>query len=417
MRDSLSLSSCTIKLPSLWAWIYAITVHGTCCVVGGVLCGTFLYRMLPKNARTQNSTTEKARGGGSSNAMRSCVSAFVGIAAASSVYLVRPVIERYSPHDEITWAGPFLASTFGFTTFFKSLNVAFDAYPEGADTDLSTWLMWFVMTPEPTFAKGKLCKANRDEFVSKTIAFLSKIVALCFLLTALLRYPPPHYNVVTEKSSSSNEINDGGNVTGTFSWLVTIHVNGFFHLWLLYLYSAFCLDFSILTNCIVSGGVRMEPGFINPLLGSRSFKEAWGSRYNRPVNALLKRTVYIPARKSGCDRAVAAMLTFLASGLLHEYNFAMHNHRSLSLPSGYRPGEATMFFLVIGLLMVGESWVWNRCFPRWLRAAIERLPSFVTASMLTVLVCGLAELYFLRGWFQSGFVEAVAEMLPHAICK
>jgi hypothetical protein len=403
---SLSFDKCTIVPPSLPAWAYAISVHGACCVFGGIPCGILLYHVLKKNAGGQGTNA------GSSNTIaRYFVGVFVGIAAASSIYIGRPVIESYSTNSEITFIGPVFASTFGFTTFFKSLNVAFGTYPEGADSDLQTWLLWFVMTPEPTFAKGKLSKANRREVVVKIRDFLFKIIALFLLLTVLMQHPPPYYQVMTERSSSSD-------VNGVFDWFLSTHVNGFFHLWLLYLYFSFCLDFSTIINYVASGGVRMEPAFCNPLLGSRSFKETWGTRWNRPVNALLKRTIYIPARKSGfCNQKLSTVLTFFASGLLHEYNFSIHNNYSLSLPSGYRPGEVTIFFLLMGVLMIAESWVWNRCFPRWLQTAIDHLPSMVTASMLTFMVAGLAERYFLRSWFQSGFVDAVAQMLPYLNCQ
>jgi len=416
---SLSLGKCTIIPPSLSAWVYAISVHGVCCLVGGVPCGILFYHLLPKNAEgAGNKYTET--NAGSTKKTRSFVSVFVGIVAAASIYIGRPVIESYSPNSEITFIGPVLASTFGFTTFFKSLNVAFGTYPEGADSDLQTWLLWFVMTPEPTFAKGKLSKANRKEVMIKIRDFLFKIIVLFLLLTVLMQHSPPYYQVMTERSSSSSshEDNASGDGNRVFDWFLPTHVNGFFHLWLLYSYFSFCLDFSTITNYVMSGGTRMEPAFCNPLLGSRSFKETWGTRWNRPVNALLKRTIYIPARKSGfCNQKLSAVLTFLASGILHEYNFAIHNNRSLSLPSGYRPGEVTIFFLLMGILMIGESWVWSRCFPGWLQTAINHLPSVVTASMLTFMVAGLAERYFLRGWLQSGFVEAVAQMLPYLNCQ
>jgi len=403
---SLSLDKCTIVPPSLPAWAYAISVHGACCVLGGIPCGILLYYVLKKNVGGQETNSDN-----SNNITRSFVGVFVGIAAASSIYVGRPVIESYSPNSEITFIGPVFASTFGFTTFFKSLNVAFGTYPEGADSDLQTWLLWFVVTPEPTFAKGKLSKANRKEVVDKLRDFFFKIIALFVLLTVLMQRPPPYYQVMTERSSSS----DGNSLV---DWFLSSHVNGFFHLWLLYLYFSFCLDTSTILNYVTSGGVRMEPAFCNPLLGSRSFKESWGTRWNRPVNLLLKRTIYIPARKSGFNVKLSAVLTFFASGLLHEYNFSIHNNNhSLSLPTGYRPGEVTIFFLFMGVLMVCESWVWNRIFPRWLQTAINHFPSMVTATMLTFMVAGLTERYFLRGWFQSGFVEAVAQMLPYLNCQ
>ena len=368
--------------------------------------------------------------------------------AAGSIFIGRPVIVSYAPNTAITFMGPVFASTFGFTTFFKSMNVAFGTYPEGAyDThDLPTWLHWFLMTPEPTFAKGKTSKVQRTEVILKLRDVCFKIIALFILLTVLMQHPPPYYHVMrttTTKRFLSSPLHDddaaaadGNSDAGIFEWwqfLVSTHVNGFIHLWLLYAYFSFCLDVSTLLNCILSGGVRMEPGFCNPLLGSRSFKETWGTRWNRPVNLLLKRTIYIPARQSvGCcqNPNVAAVITFVASGLLHEYNFSIHNHHSLSLSSssiggggggggggGYRPGEVTLFFLGMGILMIGESWVWNRCFPHRLQIVIEQLPSIATASILTFMVSGLAERYFLRGWFQSGFVEAVAQLMPYLTCQ
>jgi len=342
----------------------------------------------------------------------SLIGVAVGILASSSIYVGRPVIESYSPNSEITFMGPMLAATFGFTTFFKSIHAAMGTYPEGADSDLKTWLLWFVMTPEPTFAKGKTIKASRKEILAKVRYFLLKIIALFLLLTVLMIYPPPYERVTTERSLSREDYGDIDiDIDGVFAGLLRTHVRGFFYLWILSSFISFCLDFSTITNYFLSGGVRMEPGFCNPLLESRSFKETWGTRWNRPVNVLLKRSVYIPSRKSGLSPKASAVLTFFASGLLHEYNFLTHNDRSV-----IRPGEITMFFLLMGALMIAESIVWDRC-PGRLQDTIERLPSAVTASFLTLMVSGVAERCFLRPWIRSGFFEAVAEMMVYLDCR
>ena len=95
------------------------------------------------------------------------------------------------------------------------------------------------------------------------------------------------------------------------SWLATV-LNGYVHLWLLYLFTAFCLDFSIVSNLLTNGGtVYFEEGFANPLLASRTFRQAWGERWNKTVGLLLKRTIYIPARQDGnLPASMAALLTF-----------------------------------------------------------------------------------------------------------
>mmetsp|Transcript_2540 Transcript_2540/g.3887 ORF Transcript_2540/g.3887 Transcript_2540/m.3887 type:complete len:243 (-) Transcript_2540:192-920(-) len=194
--------------------------------------------------------------------------------------------------------------------------------------------------------------------------------------------------------------------------LAAAHILGFLYIWLIYLYASSFLDFSSLVNIVTTGRMRTEPGFQNPLLQSRSFKEAWGVRWNAPVQILLKRTVYVPARKCGLGRGAAAILTFLTSGLLHEYNFSIHNRRS------YEPGKATVFFMLMGLVMLSENWVWKRLVPRCLqRVATGYLPTAVVSVFLTLVVSGLFEHYFIQSWIESGFLDAAGEMFPHLSCK
>jgi len=136
-------------MPSFHSWIYTISVHTGCLIVSAIL-GTLLYYVV--NSGLGRPITKTKDNAAIPEAVKALLCSFVGIAAASSIFAIRPTLEIYSPNDEITWMGPFLASTFGFTTFFKSLNVAFGDYP-GSGSDLYTWLLWFSMTPEPTFAK------------------------------------------------------------------------------------------------------------------------------------------------------------------------------------------------------------------------------------------------------------------------
>ena len=47
-------------------------------------------------------------------------------------------------------------------------------------------------------------------------------------------------------------------------------VDGFVHVWFIYLWVSFCTDFSSLANSLVSGGVSSEVGFWDQLLSSQS---------------------------------------------------------------------------------------------------------------------------------------------------
>jgi len=367
----MNLPDCTFNPPSLQAWTYLVAVQA-CIIFGSIPLGIILYSAMATNVRKP-------------------LGAFIGIIAAAAVPLGKSCVEIFSPDDSITWTGLFLASVFGWSIFFKSFNAAFGNYPEGADRDLRTWLIWFTMIPEPEFTKGKLSKSSMKDILKIIRSFLYKIMGLFIVLSIVLH--SPDYNL------HFSQIPD----------LLSTHINGYLHIWLFYLFVSFCTDFSVLASIGTTGGIRMEPGFLNPLLESRCLKEVWGSRWNLPVHTLLKRTIYIPARKQGVSKGVSTFLTFVGSGLMHEYNFSIHNH------SVYEPFEAMTFFGVMGLLMMIESWIWRQC-PLQVQRTIDNLPSVVTSIGLTFLVAGAFERYFNRGFFEAGFIDATAQMLPHLSC-
>lgn len=63
----------------------------------------------------------------------------------------------------------------------------------------------------------------------------------------------------------------------------------------------------------------------------------------------LKRTVYVAPRKYGIGPFPAALLVFGGPGLLHEYNFFIHNS------TAYEPGHAMLLFLYVGIHMIAEE--------------------------------------------------------------
>ena len=283
----------------------------------------------------------------------------------------------------------FLASTFGFGTFFKSLAVAAGTFPKGADADLRTWLTWYVSMPEPCFTKGgALVLVARGELGERAAILVVKVFGLAVLLSLLHSSP--------------------GRLPFGAGGLWSSMLNGWVHLWLIYLWAAFCLDFSTLLT--MAQGLTTEPAFRNPLLASRSFSQAWSQRWNRPVHVLLKRSVYVPTRKAGVPALPAALLTFLCSGLLHEYNFALHN------TPAYQPGHATVFFLLTGALMIIEDAV-GPWWPEWACRLANSAPSVVIALVLQLAVLPAFTALFVKSWLASGMIEAVGELLPHWRCQ
>lgn len=404
------LEMCRFVGPRLDAWTYAVSIHGACCLLGGLPCALLLHRW---------------RSGGKQPSPHSCRA--LGVTVAAAVLLLRPLILNLAPTScvESAWLGPFIASTCGFSTCMKAFNAASGYYQKGASRDPQNWVLWCLMLPEPVFSEvadvedidsdnitgdnsgksGRPRRATSSELRQRLVACAGKILVLFGIISVLLPAGGPRYDLVSSDADAS-----------FFQRHLVDHTNGFVHVWLLYGFAAFCLDFSTLIDWGLTGGMAMGDGFRNPLLQSRALREVWGTRWNQTVHLLLKRTVYKPARSAGYGPIAAAVLTFVGSGLLHEYTFGVHNHAAI-VDGVYTPGSVTLFFLGMGVLMVGESWVWHRVFPERLRQVIRKLPSPIAATLLLLLVSGPAERYFMRSWTASGFVEAAATMFPHLDCR
>lgn len=307
---------------------------------------------------------------------------------------------------KLTWMAAFLASTFGFHAFFKNMAVSCCSFPEGADKNLKTWILWYTSLPEPLFVKGNLVKSSGHIILHRAYLMLIKLGTM----TALLSTSPKNHLEATINPFAALEQDSA------VSTAAATILNYYSQLWWLYLMASFCMDFGSLI-VMIQGGATESP-FCNPLLQSRSYREAWGERWNRPVHLFLKRSVYKPLRKAGVSQLGAAMLTFLSSGLLHEYNFFCHNYRA------YQFGHAIIFFSAMGLFMVLEDRVGNgntsinnntSALGR-LRRFATSIPTPIYAFLLQSVVVPIFVPLFFQSWVDSGMLASVADLVPHWEC-
>lgn len=146
---------------------------------------------------------------------------------------------------------------------------------------------------------------------------------------------------------------------------------------------------------------------------SESPSDFWGRRWNKVVESGLRRGVYIPARKAGLSRLKGAGLTFLASGLLHEYMLLYMTTRGKSdkLPSDYRPeyGSHLLFFLWCGVVLVLESAFCKHPVVLTLKKRLIR-PARTFLVLLTVLPIGH---FFTDEYVANFFYYDIAMGFPH----
>jgi hypothetical protein len=102
--------------------------------------------------------------------------------------------------------------------------------------------------------------------------------------------------------------------------------------------------FHLLSLAWRSVGVNAMPVMQSPLRSS-SLAEFWGRRWNTAFHELAIRFTFRPLRPL-VGAAVATLLVFLASGLIHELVISIPAQGGYALPTGY--------FLVQGLGVAGE---------------------------------------------------------------
>ena len=380
--------SCSFVPPSGRAWALALAAHLVLMICGLAPISILLF-YTRRTRRTRQVT---------GTLVALCASAAVPIAVAYG--------RRHDPTN-VSWVVTFLCATFGFVTFFKCLTVALGAHPKGSDACAATWLHWMTSLPEPLFEDGKPVRRSTGQLTHQACLLGVKLVTLGAVLSVLLSW-------VDADAVTTSVVITSGRFSGRWQPAPPLR-NGWpthllraeLHLWIIYLWASLCLDIGSLL--VLFSGHTTAPPFSNPLLASRSLGELWGSRWNRPVHEMLKRTVYKPARACGLSGRTAALATFLVSGLLHEYNFAVHNF------AGYVFGEALAFFALMGLMVVVEAQVTTRLPPCW-SALLARAPAPLPALGLQFMILPAFARLFVRSWLEAGMVDAVAELVPHVRC-
>ena len=187
-------------------------------------------------------------------------------------------------------------------------------------------------------------------------------------------------------------------------------VGSFFQMWsIILLFLGFVLDVGALLTLL--NGVQPIKPFHEPLTTSTSFKNAWGERWNMVVHSYLKSCVYKPCLRVGIPKLPTAVITFFASGLLHEYMYMLHNAAS------YEFGKVCMFFVSMGGLMVLEQYLLAPIVPAPLKQAWARLPGIVTGTILALLSCVSFDPLYMASWRKSGMLRAMAGLFVTYRCS
>jgi hypothetical protein len=302
------------------------------------------------------------------------------VMCAAAPFMARPWLQEQGT-TPVAW---FIISSVGMNGFFKSLEAANGLFPCGSG-GLQAQLGCFLAVPQERWAEGKKVKAAPGETQRQLRAFGGRLVSISLVYSFVLSTSFPY------GESWAN-------------WLIGCYAE----LWAVYLFLALLGDAGRLNSLLQ--GVSPEDIFLRPLIATRSFHEMWGTRWNLVVHSYLKGLVYRPLRRRGVSATVAALASFVASGLLHEYTFALHN------ASAYTFGKALLFFVSMGALMTAEQLV-PYAAPEALQRAWAQVPAPLPAIALALLSCIPLDPFYLRSWRESGMLDSIGQVVPVIMCE
>jgi len=166
-------------------------------------------------------------------------------------------------------------------------------------------------------------------------------------------------------------------------------------------------------------GYATIPIFLNPLWSSTSPTDFWGRKWNLMIHRILKYGAFLPARKVGIPTPVAVLISFLASGLIHDYVWAAifyHHGHSRDEETGVCHGcfapttlKLTAFFLWNGLVMLLEKPLSKVPPFTWFSKHLP-LPILSTLVVLTALPVSH---WYTGDWAVGGYFRDFAVALFH----
>jgi Membrane bound O-acyl transferase family len=190
--------------------------------------------------------------------------------------------------------------------------------------------------------------------------------------------------------------------------------------------TSLCLDVGATGLGLVTSAVtqrRTVEIHDHPITRSTSPGNFWGQRWNVLVGSALKRGIYVPLRQAGRSRAAAALVTFVASGLLHEYVVAL----ILYQPSGAVPpaadmditashlgavvGRHSLFFVWNGLVLIGEEWLRGTKVLQWM---VRHVPRPIRTALVVLTVLPFSHL-FTSVYVETGFYKDFSVGFPRFV--
>jgi hypothetical protein len=171
-----------------------------------------------------------------------------------------------------------------------------------------------------------------------------------------------------------------------------------------------------LLTSLISGMSTMEISD-SPLTRSTSPSDFWGQRWDRIIGSGLRRGVFRPVRQWGFSRPFAVLVTFAASGILHEYILVVlavrgHRHNDQDdVPYAPVIGKQFCFFAWNAVVILLEHVIKGHSIIQWMQV---NLPTPVRTALVLMTVLPVAFL-FTDEYVACGFYSDISMGFPKVV--
>jgi Membrane bound O-acyl transferase family len=164
----------------------------------------------------------------------------------------------------------------------------------------------------------------------------------------------------------------------------------------------------------VLGGFQTERVVDNPMLSSTSPSDFWGRRWNLLIHRGLKQGIYKPTWTITGSRNFSIFITFVASGLAHEYTWLVLFFKNSHEPNKYMPpfGKQFLFFGWNGCLLLIEQLTGRM---RWKKVA-GAIPKRIVGILVVMTALPIGHL-FTGDIIRGGFFTSLIPMFPLFVVK
>lgn len=328
-----------------------------------------------------------------------------GFVIPSSLYLPFYLLDVLDLRNKLLCLS---SSTAMSVIFFRCIEAMYSTSPEFVELSMSNYcgyyrnLVPYVWSPKTK----RIERITGMQLFRSFMERLSKFFALSLVLSFLIHYDFKPFEDTVELTSLSitPDLLSLGHLFNSYftALLVYLALNNLFEL------NAFGENVK---------GSATYPLFDAPLTHSKTPTEFWTKRWNHMTHRLLKGGMFEPA-KLYFDNKSAMFLTFITSGLYHEYVWAttFYNQKYLYDENGVCSnqedcyevtfGRVTAFFAYTGAIMLLERPMKKLAPVQWISL---NLPTFVVAQLLLWIHVPVVKWYG-GDWVEGGLFNDLSIM-------